>query len=282
MKNLFCDEKDLVNEATVEALFIDRLLNILKYPDNRVRRKTSIEQIAIGRGRRKEKYKPDYVLLDSNGAPKVVIDAKAPSEEPEDYRYQVSAYALYLNQKYPESNPVLYTAITNGHYFYVYPWDSDRPAFFLRFEDFIDGNEKLLELRANLSFSAFNQVAATKDVFDFSRPSITHLVNAFNDCHNLIWKKEKISPTDAFYEFAKIMFIKIREDNKIHGIINKGKKPKKDDFVFSTDWIEKEARVEPNPFDSILFRQIQKDLEKQIREKKKKRIFEQGERLMHS
>jgi len=191
MKNLFCREKDLTNEATVEALFIDRLLNILKYPDNRVRRKSSIEQIAIGKGSKKEKYKPDYVLLDSNAAPKVVIDAKSPSVNPKDYHYQVSSYALYLNQKYSDSNPVLYTVITNGHYFYVYPWDSDRPVFFLRFEDFVDGNEKLLELRANISFSAFNQVAATKDVFDFSRPSITSLVSVFNDCHNLIWKKRK-------------------------------------------------------------------------------------------
>ena len=280
MKNQFCKDTDIINEASVEALFVDRLLNALKYPDNRVRRKESIEQITVGRGRKKEKYRPDYVLLDSGGTPKVVIDAKAPNEKLEDYHYQVSAYALYLNQKYSDKNPVLYTALTNGHFFIVYPWDSDRPVFFLRFEDFADDNEKFLELRSNLSFSAFNQVAATKDIFDFYRPSLTNLVRVFNECHNLIWKKEKIGPTDAFYEFSKIMFIKIREDNKIHSIINDGKKPKLTDFVFSTDWIDRESTVESNPFDSILFRQIQEDLERQIIQKKKKRIFEKGERLV--
>jgi type I restriction enzyme M protein len=279
MKNLFCNDKDFKNEASVEALFVDRLLNSLKYPDNRVRRKESIEKIAIGRGRKKEKYRPDYVLLDSSGTPKVVIDAKSPNEKLENYHYQVSAYALYLNQKYSDDNPVLYTILTNGNLFIVYPWDSDRPVFFLRFEDFKDGNEKYLEIKSNLSFSAFNQVEATKDVFDFQRPSITTLIRVFNDCHNLIWKKEKISPTDAFYEFSKLMFIKIREDNKIHQIISTGKKPKITDFIFSKEWIDRESPVEPNPFDSILFRQIQQDLERQIRQKKKKRIFEENEKL---
>lgn len=279
MKNLFCNMKDLVNEADVEALFIDRLLNFLQYPDNKVRRKKSIEEIVVGKGSKKENYKPDYILLDSNASPKIVLDAKSPKEKPEDYLYQVSSYALYQNQKYSDKNPVIYVALANGHYFIVYPWDSEHPVFYLQFEDFVDGNEKFLEIRSHLSYTAFNQVAVTKDVFDFYRPSVMELIKTFNDCHNLIWKKEKKDPTDAFYEFCKIVFIKIREDNKIHSIIKSGKKPEKKDFVFSTDWIDGETPVEPNPFDSILFRQIQESLESQIWKKKKKRIFEKNERL---
>jgi len=279
MRNLFCKYADLRNEAQVESLFIDRLLNALNYPDNRVRRKESIEQIVIGRGRKKEKYRPDYVLLDSTATPIVVLDAKAPGEELENFHYQVSSYALHLNQKYSDRNPVLYVVLTNGDCFIVYAWDSNRPVFFLRFEDFSDGNEKFLELRSNLSYSAFNQVAATRGVFDFERPGITTLIRVFNECHNLIWKKEKISPTDAFYEFSKIMFIKLREDARIHSIIKRGDKPSLADFTFSTEWIDRESAVEANPFDSILFRQIQEDLERQIREGKKKRIFGENERL---
>lgn len=279
MKNMFCDLRDLRNEASVEALFVDRLLNALRYPDNRVRRKTSIEEIVIGKGRKKEKYRPDYVLLDSSGVPKIVLDAKGPDEKLENYHYQVSGYALYLNQKYAEENPVLYTVLTNGCCFVVYPWDRAEPVFFLRFEDFVDGNEKFLELRSNLSFSAFNQVAATKGIFDFQRPAINTLKKLFIDCHNLIWKKEKISPTDAFYEFCKIMFIKLRRDGLIHSVIRENRKPEVTDFVFSTRWIENQADVESNPVDAILFRHIQQNLERQIREKKKKRIFERNEEL---
>lgn len=279
MKNMFCNLRDLKNEASVEALFVDRLLNMLKYPDNRVRRKESIKEVVIGKGRKKEKYKPDYVLFDSSGLPKIVLDAKGPNETLENYHYQVSGYALHLNQEYTEGNPVLYTSLTNGHCFLVYPWDRAEPVFFLRFEDFVDGNEKFLELRSNLSYSAFNQVAATKGVFDFQRPAINTIKSLFNECHNLIWKKEKIPPTDAFYEFCKIMFIKLRRDSNIHSIIGKHQKPKISDFVFSTKWINEQAEVELNPVDAILFRHIQEELERQIRQKKKKRIFEVNEQL---
>ncbi len=277
-KNLFCSLKDLRNEASVESFFVDRLLKFLNYPDDKIRLKESIDQIEIGKGSKKEKYKPDYVLLDSTNTPKIIIDAKAPNEKPEDYHYQVSSYALHLNQKYKD-NPVLYVVLTNGHFFIVYPWDNDQPIFYLRFEDFADGNEQFLELRAHLSYSAFTQISATKDVFDFQRPSLKVLVKTFNDCHDLIRKKESYSPTDAFYEFAKIMFIKIREDSKIHDLITKGKKIKEDDFIFSTKWIDRQVPVEKNPFDAILFRQIRENLEKQIQEKKKKRIFNKNENL---
>lgn len=279
MSNIFCKRKNLINEADVEALFVDRLLSHLNYPDEKILRKKSLKSIDIGKGSRKENYKPDYVLLDSADDPIVVIDAKSPTERISDYLYQVSAYALGLNQMYPERNPVLYTILTNGFDFAVYPWDSNQPEFFLTFDDFLPNNESFIELKSKLSYSAFTQAKATKGVFDFHRPTISTLLKVFNDCHNLIWKKEKIDPTDAFYEFAKIMFIKIRADNKIHEIIADGGTPTINDFIFSTNWIDSNHDIEPHPFDKILFRQVQEDLEKQIRQNKKKRVFLKGEGL---
>ena len=277
MKNIFCNSSDLKNEADVEALFIDRLLNYFKYNDKKIKRKKSVSEITIGKGSKKERYKePDYILLDSNNNPIIIIDAKSPNEIIENYYYQISSYSLFINQKY-DYNPIIYNILTNGLVFSVYPWDSNQPIFYLEFSDFVIDNEKFLELRSNLSYNTFKQVAATEGVFEFKRPSLNILTKTFYDCHDLIWKKEKISPTDAFYEFSKIMFIKIREDNKIHNIINKGNKPKKSDFIFSTDWIDSQIKVESNPLDTILFRQIQGELEKQIKEKKKKRIFDMGE-----
>ncbi len=279
MKNLFCNENDLSNEADVEALFVEKLLKSLDYPDDKILRKDSIDQIVIGKGSKKENYKPDYVLKSSSGEPIIVIDAKSPSEDPEAYHYQVSAYALLLNQKYPDKNPVRYNIVTNGYIFIVWPWDSENPIFYMKFDDFQEQNEKFLELRANLSYLTFKQINVTKDVFPFERPELSLLIRTFNDLHNLIRKKETLSPSDAFYEFAKLMFIKIREDNKIHNLIESGKKPTVGDFIFSTQWIDSQTNVEPNPIDSILFRQVQEELEKQIIQKKKKRIFEKDERL---
>lgn len=279
MQNIFCKRKDIRNEADVEALFVERLLSLLGYKDDRIQRKRSLSEIVIGRGSLKEKYKPDYVLLDSANDPIVVIDAKAPTEKLEDYHYQVSSYALHLNQAFKDKNPVLYTVLTNGSYFIVYPWDSNQPEYFLKFEDFIPYNENFIELRSKLSYSVFEQAKATKGVFEYRRPTLSELLKTFNECHDLIWKKEKISPTDAFYEFAKIMFIKIREDNKIHDLIAKGRKASLEDFIFSTHWLDSLKKAEPHPFDRILFRQIQEDLEIQIEKNKKKRVFEKGEIL---
>ncbi|MCK9405650.1 MAG: N-6 DNA methylase [Methanothrix sp.] len=275
---MFCELTDLKNEAGVEALFVDRLLNALDYPDHKVKRKESIDQITIGRGSKKENYKPDYVLLDSANEPIIVIDAKAPDENPEDYHYQVSSYALYLNQKYANKNPVRYVIVTNAHKFIVYPWDSETPIFYLQFEEFQERNEKWLDLRANLSYLAFNQINSTKDIFKFEKPELTALIKKFNDVHNLIRKKDSLSPTDAFYEFSKIMFIKIREDANIHKVLRE-RDPAKEDFVFSTNWIDGQSRVEANPFDTILFRHVRDELELKIQKGEKKRIFETGEIL---
>jgi type I restriction enzyme M protein len=276
--NIFCKSNDLNNEASVEALFVERLLKALDYPDNRVARKESIARISIGRGSKKENYRPDYVLFDSAGEPIIVLDAKAPDEAPENYHYQVSSYALYLNQKYPDKNPVRYTIVTNGYKFVVYPWDSETPLFYLEFDDFQNKNEKWLELRANISYLAFKQVGFTKNVFKFEKPELTALIKKFNDIHNLIRKKDSLSPTDAFYELSKLMFIKIKEDLRIHDILKTGA-PKKEDFVFSTHWIDGQTPVEANPFDSILFRQVRDELELKIQKGEKKRIFEKSEPL---
>jgi len=279
MKNLFCNDGDLSNEADVEALFVEKLLKALDYPDSNILRKDSIDQIVIGKGSKKENYRPDYVLKDSSGDPIILIDAKSPSEQPESYLYQVSDYALSVNQKYPDKNPIRYIAVTNGNLFIVWPWDSETPIFFMKFDDFQKGNAKFLELRANLSYLMFKQVSVTKDIFLFERPELSLLIRTFNNLHDLIRKKETLSPSDAFYEFAKLMFIKIREDNKIHRLIESGNRPAKADFIFSTHWIDSQVKVEPNPIDATLFHQVQAELEKQIEQRKKKRIFEKGERL---
>lgn len=280
MKNLFCNSTDLKNEADVEALFVERLLNYFSFPDDRVKRKRSLDEMVIGQGSKKEKYKPDYVLFDSAGDPIIVIDAKAPSEKIEDYQYQVSSYALGLNQKFKDKNPVIFTILTNGLYLIVYPWDNSQPEHFLKFEDFAPHNESFIELRSKLSYSAFEHAKATKGIFEHDRPTLHSLLKSFNDCHDLIWKKEKISPTDAFYEFSKIMFIKIREDNKIHNKFSSGETLTKDHFVFSTHWLDAMAKNGiDHPFDKILFSQVQEDLEEQIKRNKKKRVFEKDEGL---
>ena len=107
MRNLFCNSEDLHNERDVEALFIEPLIRHLGFPSNRIRRQAAIESLPIPRGSGVEDYTPDYVLLDATGQPVVVIDAKHPNRDPSDYRYQVSGYALLINQRFEPGFPIL-------------------------------------------------------------------------------------------------------------------------------------------------------------------------------
>ncbi len=109
-RNMFADRSDLHTEADVEALIADRLLAKLRYPDHAIKRKHSLQKLRIPRGSRTELYRPDYVLYDRREEPAVIFDVKAPSETPDDFRWQVAGYALCINERYEQDNPVRYVA----------------------------------------------------------------------------------------------------------------------------------------------------------------------------
>lgn len=277
MRNLLCDSDDLHNEAHVEALFVERLLQELRYPDNRVRRKAAIEELAIPTGARTEKYRPDFVLMDSNGLPVVVIDAKHPDETPSEFRYQVTGYSLLINQRHRD-NPVRYCLVTNGFMTELLQWDREAPLSVLRFENFMHGDQKFADLRSAISYDSFNQEEAVKDIRPrYHRPTIAEVVGAFEEAHQVIWKKEKIGPTKAFYELAKLLFVKLRQDKNIHEAIDRGDDLGRALFYMTRIWVN--SQPTPNPVAEPLFRSIQTELEEEILSRNKKRIFVSGESI---
>ena len=278
--NMFCRLNDLNNEAAVETFLVNRLLTRLGYPDSRIRTKESIESLPIPRGSSTEHYRPDYVLLDSGNSPVIVVDAKHPSEPIDSWIYQVVGYAGAVNRAFPSGvNPVKYAVLCNGHTLAVYPWDSNTPVFYLAFQELVEGNTAFTALESNIAYGIFNEIPVEGTDFLFSRPELTTLTRAFNRCHDVIWKKEKQGPTWAFYEFVKIVFVKMREDRRIHQKIDAGELVIKADFVFSAHWIESLEAATPNPFDTILFKELREDIEDQIKQGLKKPIFTFGERL---
>ena len=219
MRNLFCNSEDLHNERDVEALFIEPLIRQLGFPSNRIRRQAAIESLPIPRGSGVEDYTPDYVLLDATGQPVVVIDAKHPNRDPSDYRYQVSGYALLINQRF-ESNPLRYCVVSNALKTELLQWDRGEPDLVLRFNNFDTGDPQFADLRAVISYQAFNQEQAVQSVRpQYHRPAISEVVRAFEKAHDIIRKKEKYGPTKAFYELTKLLFVKLRQDQGIHDAI---------------------------------------------------------------
>ena len=280
MKNAFCESQDLLNSADVEVLMIEPLLRALGYPNNRIRRKAAIEELILPtRGSASERYRPDYILMDSSGQPVAVVDAKHPiNEDPSDFRYQVTGYALRLNQRHQNDNPVRYCVLTNGYKTELIEWDQANPALVVQFQEFDSGEARYAELRSALSYDAFNQKQAVKDIRpEFRRPTISEVITAFGIAHNVIWKKEKKAPTKAFYELAKLLFVKLQHDRRLQETIEEERELGPEDFYFTRDWVHKQPT--PNPVANVLFQEIQAGIEAEILSGRKKRIFGKDESI---
>lgn len=289
-ENAFCKRDDLSNEASVEAFFVNRLIEDLGYKDRQIQTKKSISEISVALGSKKVRYKPDYVLLHRR-TPRWVLDAKSPDESIDDWIGQCSGYCLALNQRYKTSNPVEYFVLSNGLRTAVFKWDVDVPVLELDFADFYVGNPKYEKLRALLSASQLGKERRKKSVeaqgFLFERPTAEHARQLFAQCHRVIWKSEVCSPTAAFMEFTKLMFVKLwsdrqlRDDPDTRALLERDGKVRipEASVTFSTTWISNNESVTENPVNDILFRTLRDDIERDIAFRKKKRIFDKNERI---
>ena len=149
MKNLFCEKKHLKNEASVERCFVNRLLKYLGYEDEDIQTKESIGKIKIGTGSKISHYKPDYVVS-INNTPVLVIDAKSPDEDLNNWTHQCVSYCIEINRKF-HNNPVQYFILTNGLKTILYRWDSEAPLVQVVFEDCVNGNPKFSSLKTMIS-----------------------------------------------------------------------------------------------------------------------------------
>ena len=277
---MFCEANLLINESAVEQFFIIRLIQKLGYKDVDIKTKESIQKLIIGKGSKKESHKPDYVLYNKYKKPVIVIDAKSPEENIDTYIYQPSGYSLELNRKFKNENPIKYFILSNGLTTKIFNWTEEEPLLTIKFEDFNEKNEKYIKLLDICSYENVNSKTEFIDnEFKFEKLSKDELNGVFKACHNLIWKKEGIDPTEAFYEFTKLFFIKLRQDKEIHkDLIDKDKETTREDFYFSVHWINSQKLLD-NPVNDILFKKLLTFLKKEREEKAKKRIFEDNEKI---
>jgi type I restriction enzyme M protein len=287
-ENRYCRLDSLSNEASVEKFFVDRMLDDLGYRDNQIQTKKSISELTVSLGGSKTvKYKPDYVMT-LRRKPKWVLDAKAINEELDKWVPQCSGYCLALNQSFKNENPVDFFVLSNGIETRVYRWDDKEPLLELKFADFDTGNPKYERLRGILAASALGTPQPSgSNTFVFERPSPQEMKALFAACHRAIWKSEGSSPTAAFMEFTKLMFVKLwcdrklRDDPATRELLEGGPKVKlpKNALTFASHWITEEEKNTHNPVNDILFKTLRQSIEKDIADKKKKRIFEREENI---
>lgn len=285
--NMFCRIEDLTNEASVENFFVDRLLAALGYKDAQICLKASLEELSVNRGRKKELFRPDYALKLKSKI-RWIVEAKGANESIDDHLGQCEGYCLSLNKRFPTGdNPVQFYLITNGIRTEVYRWDSDMAILSLHFNDFEIRNSKYQELVQLLGAKNILTKATVRvpvETLTLKRHRVEDINAAFAWCHQFIYKKDNLQQSAAFMEFVKLIFLKLLSDREI-----RAKYPPADEEAavvaplkevrFSKSWIEGMEREHANPLDAIQFQQLLERLEVEISKRKKKRIFDKGERL---
>ena len=280
--NKYCSLSDLTNEATVEARIVDPLLVDLGYPHHDIRLKTSISELAVGKGSKKVLYRPDYVLT-SDGIPTVVLDAKSPDESLESWEPQCSSYCLEINRLF-DYNPVTHFVLTNGLHTRIYSWDKKNPILTLRFGDLVDSSQSFADLWELLGRKATMVEAkrAKEEIdaqeFDLTEPTLDELQDKFQRMHRTIWQSEKKGPSAAFEELMKIVFVKIECDRRLREKLGAPPRPKYRDVVFSTHWVVAQTEND-SPINDPLFTNLVRSLEADIATGKRKRIFDWNEEL---
>ncbi len=274
--NIFCSRSNLHNEASVETWFVDPLLEHLGFGADDINLKESLKTYKIGKGSKSDWYKPDYVVL-ANKFPTLVIDAKAPDVEIDNWVQQCSSYCLEINRSY-EHRPVEYFFLSNGLSLKLYKWDKGAPLLEMDFDDFVPGSQKLDSLKRIVGKASLIEVAASKEKtlleghFELKPATQNRIADLFSRLHRFIWTTENMAPSAAFSELMKIVFVKIKKDRELHEKHDVSKL-KVGDVVFSLAWIKGQTEHE-NPINDPLFKNLTKDLEREIVNNNKRRIFD--------
>lgn len=287
-QNKFCKLRNLRNESDVEQNFVIPLLDDLGFTEDYRRSKSKLSAVKIGKARSRRTYAPDWVcyLDKAHKQPVLIIDAKSPSESAEDGAADAQLYATVLRRTLSAPKPDQFCLGCNGPRTVVLHYDTATPRHALDFADCEDGNPAYEALKADLRRSApTHRTHLANNDFVFKKPNVNLVRALFEACHKVIWKSEFKSPVPAFWEFCKLMFIKLHEDRKLHSdsrllpLLQAGQPLPRAKVIFSVDYLERVTNSSnPNPIAAI-FETIRDNLEAQVLSGDKKRIFERDEKL---
>ncbi len=265
--------RDLKSEAEVETRLLAPLFKELGYPPKAVVPKKQLAPLVVNSGAKRTTVEVDFLLFGSSGKARVVVEAKDPKKSVQAAWGQAASYALSYNSNRAEEERIKWLLISNGHITSLHQHDSSTPTVTLELSDFASGAPPYATLRSYIKYVTAIDVPAGGLSFEITPP---HKLNdLFNRCHDLIYKKEKMNPTDAFFEFCKFIFIKIGEDKKRE---NLGKNIQPHMLPMTVEWLDAMKTTSKHPVRDHLFNQLRDSLEEEIKNGKK-RIFEPNETL---
>lgn len=286
-QNKFCKLASLRNESDVEQFLVLPILAELGFTSEYLETKATIPAASIGKGKKKRSYIPDYqgYTRKNKQKPVLIVDAKSPNESVDEGVGDAQLYASVIRRRMETPKPEQFCIGANGHKLIVKHYDSDTALHDLDFADFVDGNQKYEDFKRHLSRNGAAYKSAPSDDFVFKKPEVAEIRSLFEAAHDVIWKREFESPVPAFWEFCKLMFIKLHADRLLHQDrdlrerIENGSPIPRDKVIFSKDYLDRNTSPQtPNPI-ATMFETIRDDLEAQILAGNKKRIFDTNERL---
>lgn len=288
MKNIFCDTSVLKNEADVETFFIIKLLRELGYQDAQIKPKHSLEELSVKslNSRRAVKYRPDYGIVVDRKL-RMIIEVKSPSEKIDNHILQARDYCATINGEYEDQKPVKYFVLSNGLKTAIYKYDLNAPLLELDFKDFSVESNKLKKMKALLKI---DNIVTKDDHLDddnyltLKKAPLKDVNEAFAWCHQFIYKNDNISQGAAFMEFVKIVALKLLSDRNIRDkypeeVEKEEFKISLSDVSFSRKLLAEQEKHTGNPLSSIWFANFISEMEIEISDRKKKRIFEKNDQI---
>lgn len=268
------DTTHLSTEAEVETRLLARVFHDLGYPDHAIIPKKHIRALRIYDGTKSTMKEVDFLLKDKCGIVRVVVEAKDPSISILDAWGQAASYALSHNRDKEADDRIKWLLISNGHLTSLFQHDSEMPIVTLQLSDFASGMPPYVTLRTYIKYEAVTSPVKAQLPFLSLPPE--KLNQLFSESHNLVWKKEKMAPADAFFEFCKFIFIKIQEDKK-RELLAPDTPPYT--IPLTKAWLEAQSTTSNHPVRDILFHNLHQRLEDAINKERKKRIFDKDETL---
>jgi len=266
---------DIHTEAEVETRFLPKLFSDLGYSDKEIIPKHRLPGLLANDGSKKKTIEVDFLLVGSDGNAKVIVEAKDPTKSVQEAWGQAASYALsYNSTRDKESEKIKWLLISNGHMTSIYRWDSNTPAVTLQLSDFASGSPAYTTLRSYIKHQTADETYSGELKFEIVPPE--ELNKIFAQAHDLIWKREKLSPTDAFFEFCKFIFIKIEEDRRREKL--QANTPLSQ-IPLTSEWLEAQKTTSKHPVRDVLFITLRDKLEAAIKRDQKRRIFEPTETL---
>ena len=171
------DRNNLITEGDVELKILTPLLTNpepigLGYNYTNIQSKLSLRKLTIDKGAKAQLYYPDFII-NVNGLPVIVIEAKKPDENLEEAFRQASLYASEINRFFKKDvNPCELIIATDGILLLAGSWDTGKPTYTIPISDWILTNKDFSEFLSNFSSSKlmksaveFRKIIRTDAVF---------------------------------------------------------------------------------------------------------------------